>query len=376
MAAVIDVSHAVTGDFAPSTPVRENTRVILESGGQLPTATPMLWPTGLDEIDASHPVVGPAPDLEYYVIPNATLSGGGALPKVDSKFVFALSVLPAYVLHFIARDIDSEYWEHENGTRPIRLPLAISILHNNLVFGHWLTEMFPKLLMLKEFLPQFGDIPIVIPSTAPAYVRSIIAETLGNWPVIVYERFEEHVEVGNLIMPSMFHDGYQFHPRFTEVIDRHVAWSRDTLGARWRSLLGRHARKLFVSRRNVVSSFRELDNQAGLEAVAGEFGFQIASPEKLSWRRQVELFSYAECIVGEYGSGMHNTLFSPQGARVVCLNWIVEVQSRIANFRRQSVGYLLPPDGKPRLFAINGAMTRYEIDPDSLRRTLAALALV
>lgn len=334
----------------------------------------MLWQTGVEAIDGSHAVVGQAPDIDYYVLPAAVVGGGGALPKLAGDYACPPNVFPGYIAHFIRHDMDSQYWEHTESTQAIRVPAGISIIHNNLVFGHWLTEMFPKLLMLGSLLPHLRAVPIILPSTAPSYVRSTIEEVLKGWPILVYDRFTQHVEVENLIMPTMFHDGYQFHPKFNALIEQHVRWARNSLGGRYRSLRGRAPRKIFISRRDVISCFRNLTNFADLEKVALARGFEIVRPQEMSWRRQVELFSYADCIVGEFGSGMHNALFAPAGTTVICLNWIVEVQSRIANFRHQSVGYLLPQDGEPRLFARDGRMINYEIEPEKLDHALSAFA--
>ena len=79
-------------------------------------------------------------------------------------------------------------------------------------------------------------------------------------------------------------------------------------------------------------------------------GLTVVRPEELPWIEQVRLFASAHLIVGEYGSGMHNALFSPAGAKVVCLNVVNELQARIGNAFGHDVGYLLDPDGAPRLF--------------------------
>ena len=374
MARVVDISDAPIEADPGEPAVGAFSRVVVEPGGQQNSARPLLWPTGVAAIEELHGVVAAAPDVDYYVVRGTRLGGGGALPTVDGAYVYAPSLLPAYVAHFLRHDMDAHYWAHEPDTKPIRVPAGISVIHNNLVFGHWLLEMFPKLLLLGERLPHLRSVPIILPSTAPGYVRSTIAEVLKDWPVLTYERGAQHVEVETLFMPSMMHDGYQFHPLMSELIERHVAWARDSLGGKVRGWLGRAPRRIFISRRDVISCFRELTNFRALERVAVERGFAVVRPQEMSWRRQVELFSHADCIAGEYGSGMHNALFAPRGARTICLNWIVEVQSRIANFRDQDVGYLLPPDGEPRLFGRDGRMLEYEIDPGQFRDVLERFA--
>ena len=56
---------------------------------------------------------------------------------------------------------------------------------------------------------------------------------------------------------------------------------------------------------------------------------------------------------------------------MVSLNWLVDVQSRIANFRRQDVGYILPADGRARLHAEEQQSQPFTIDPVEFRAKLA-----
>jgi capsular polysaccharide biosynthesis protein len=371
LALIHDISQAPIGDYVLSDPPREIIRIQFEKGCPAAQATPMLWPSGVDLIDTQHSTTGLTPDIEYHIVPNACLAGGGALPRHDNRYLFAPSFLPDYIPHYVRNDIDKQHWEPPPHSSARRVPIGISIIHNNLVFGHWLLEMFPKLLMLKSMTPELRTAPIILPSTAPPYVRRTIGELLGDWPVVVYDRFTEHVEVDTLILPGAFHRNYHFHPSFEALIDEHMAWARSSVGAKLRSAtrLPKRRRKLFISRANISSSFRRLANAARLEDLAVEMGFSIIRPEALSWRRQVEIFSHAEVVAGEFGSGMHNTLFAPKDAKVVCLNWLVEVQSRISNFRRQRVGYVMPKGDQPKLF-VPGEQFEYEVDVEQCRQAL------
>ena len=130
---------------------------------------------------------------------------------------------------------------------------------------------------------------------------------------------------------------------------------------------------IFVSRGGVrtAQSFRELANEAEIEGIAREAGLTVLRPETLSWEQQARLFSKARLVAGEFGSGLHNALLSPQGCQVVSLNWLVEVQSRIGNFRRHDVGYILPSDGEARLYSIEARANQpFTIDADVFREKL------
>jgi hypothetical protein len=60
-------------------------------------------------------------------------------------------------------------------------------------------------------------------------------------------------------------------------------------------------------------------------------------------------------------------LFAPEGGAVVCLNWVVEVQSRLCTFRNQRLGYLLADDDQVKLYSLAGGHHIYRIDPEVFR---------
>jgi capsular polysaccharide biosynthesis protein len=54
-----------------------------------------------------------------------------------------------------------------------------------------------------------------------------------------------------------------------------------------------------------------------IEEMAVKANFALVYPEELSLLEQVRLFAGAREIMGEYGSALHGSLFSPEGA-VIC----------------------------------------------------------
>jgi O-antigen biosynthesis protein WbqL len=113
-----------------------------------------------------------------------------------------------------------------------------------------------------------------------------------------------------------------------------------------------------------------MENEAQIEGIAEELGLTLLRPETIPWEEQARIFSRARVVAGEFGSGLHNALLSPEGCQVVSLNWLVEVQSRIGNFRRHDLGYILPADGRARLHSLEAQAQPFSIDPDEFRRKL------
>ncbi|MFD1354473.1 glycosyltransferase family 61 protein, partial [Methylorubrum suomiense] len=78
-------------------------------------------------------------------------------------------------------------------------------------------------------------------------------------------------------------------------------------------------RRLLISRSDNADTHnrRTLTERAELEAGARARGFEIVRPEGLSVPEQVALFRSADVLVGEYGSGLHGSLFALPGATIV-----------------------------------------------------------
>ena len=371
---VIDIEASVHAEYTPGDRVEEDTHVVIEPGGHQIAAVPMLWETKNAFVNQSHAPPAPSADIDYWVVPRVVVSGGGALVSRQGSYLFSPTTFPYYVKYYVEHVINSELWTPPEISTAIELPAAISILHFNVVFGHWITEIFPKLILLKYFRKNFSSIPIIVPSNAPKFILDQIKATLGDWPIHVYDHLLEHVEVETLILPGSMQTSYNFHPYLATLLDQYATDVRPPQSW-WKTMFSprRRIERVFISRSGINSTFRSLTNTKKIEDIAAKYGFFIVRPEELPWEEQVELFNNANYVVGEFGSGMHSALFSKRDTKVLCLNWIADVQSHIANYRGHRVGYLLPPDDQPRLFNLDGGFHEFEIDPQQFERALETM---
>lgn len=324
---------------------------------------PMLWPCAGDLLNAMHDLEGlVAPEIDLLVAHRVVAGGSGAHLKLDEQLVYAEGPYPFYIRHWYEHDITPDAWDFRARPR-IRLDRAFVISHFNFVWGHWLTEMYPKLFLIRALNRAGITAPIVLPITAPGYVARIVRQILPGQEIVIYDHRDEAVEIGTVLLPHMLHKDYQFHDVLRWELEREVlAWPR-----------AGGFDKVFVSRGGVRTpqTFREMENEAEIEAIAEDLGLTLLRPETLPWEEQAKIFSRARVVAGEFGSGLHNALLSPAGCQVVSLNWLVEVQSRIGNFRRHDVGYILPADGRARLHTIEPQTQPFTIDPAEFRTKLS-----
>ena len=84
--------------------------------------------------------------------------------------------------------------------------------------------------------------------------------------------------------------------------------------------------------------------------MAAQSGFVVVHPETLPLADQLGLFAGAGCIVGEYGSGLHGSMFAAPGTLVCALraNAIHPgfLQSGLCQVMDQKVGYVFGPAGE------------------------------
>lgn len=363
MAAFVDISAADRVSMGEAlSGVHRAARVkLMGSSGPIPPR-PMLWPCAGDLLNAMHDLEGlVAPEIDLLLAHRVVAGGTGAHLKLDGQLVYAEGAYPFYIRHWYEHDITPETWDFQARPR-IRLDRAFVISHFNFVWGHWLTEMYPKLFLIRALNAAGITAPLVLPVTAPGYVARIVRMMLPGQEIVTYDYRHEAVEIGTALLPHMLHKDYHFHDFLRWGLEREVlAWPH--AGA---------IDKVFVSRGGVrtAQSFREMENEAQIEGIAEELGLTLLRPETIPWEQQARIFSRARVVAGEFGSGLHNALLSPEGCQVVSLNWLVEVQSRIGNFRRHDVGYILPTDGRARLHAIDAQAQPFSIDPDDFRRKL------
>jgi O-antigen biosynthesis protein WbqL len=205
--------------------------------------------------------------------------------------------------------------------------------------------------------------PVFLPSIFPPFVYAHTQALLPDVPIVTFDPRVEYIRGERLFLPTWGLD---------HVYNESLCGQLDDLRVTQDAAL---PRRIFVSRRS-RPIFRELDNLRELEEIAVQEGLTVVCPEDYPFERQIALFRGATMIVGEYGSALHNALFSPSGTLVFALNWINACQSRFARLRGHRIGYLLPSSGTEVVFSFDASFRHYTVDPTPFRARLReAMAL-
>jgi capsular polysaccharide biosynthesis protein len=322
------------------------TRLVVAGAAPFPAALPLLCaaPEFVDDwLVKWHLKPGlPLPvQINCYFASNAVISGRGHV-FLDGCLVLSPEFIPAYWNALIVeagQGIDIE-WERQLPTKTVEEPCVVFTGHGIDVYGHLLIEMLPKLHMVKKVIG--GLLPrhkILMDRNAPQWFVNIVSGyyEIHDEDFVYFDSRREKVLLAQAILPALCCRDGHFHIFNNTVFDDIVA---DCGG-------GLDIPRIFVTRalfRSPSSAQRRCINEFEVAEVAvREFNFTPIAPETMPWREQIKLFASARVIFGEFGSGMHNTLFSAPGARVAVLDFNNLTQSGISALRSQQIGYLKVP---------------------------------
>jgi capsular polysaccharide biosynthesis protein len=204
------------------------------------------------------------------------------------------------------------------------------------VFGHWLLEMFPAILLYKEYLAPLGVRLILWDETLPAYIdfiTQVIGIDLGQIDLLPLGR--EVVTFKKLHSAEMFHDdSYLFNGHFGLMIKKMAGWPS----------LAEPKHRIFISRARFQSkTWRPgiVDGIEALEEMMESAGFTIAYPEEMSIQRQISMFANASHICGMAGSGLHSSIFMKPRTKVVSIGFN-HVQVKLCVLRGQKIKHVMP----------------------------------
>lgn len=233
-------------------------------------------------------------------------------------------------------------------------------------YGHWLLDFLPPLRHLAQ-TGLLDDTTLIASSDAPGYTLPMLDRFTGGAAtrVMKFDRESEIVFVEKLIVPWRVRDHRVFHPDANKVFNLMAA--ENTLPA------GKD--RIFVSRKRFGGGWsdRECANLDDLTDICLRHGYQIVFPEEMPFSEQIGVFASARVVIGECGSGLHNTLFSPKGTKVLEFGpgtYSTPMQFAISLLRGHEQIALrggVLPDSRTKMGG------RYNINPNKLK---AALALI
>lgn len=169
-------------------------------------------------------------------------------------------------------------------------------------YFHWLCEVLPKLVDLKESSHEFV---LLLPDND--FVRKTGKETIDllklSFADIIFMNINAFYSVPKMyFIPSVSEGG--LNDDLLKEINK--IYSGKTTPA---------SNRLYISRRK--AAFRKILNEDDLTTLMTTYGFEVISAEDFSFAEQINLFSKANMLVGIHGAGLSNALLMPQNSTIV-----------------------------------------------------------
>lgn len=185
------------------------------------------------------------------------------------------------------------------------------IHHPWLNYYHWLTEIIPKLWMIKD---RLRDLILILPEKYLAI--NFVTESLEPFEFkdVFVLPFNKNLYVENLCLPQIkpicaTYDVNMVN-EFRDLYTRHIVESsKSTL------FLGK---RIYISRK--LSRTRKIINESAVEEVLKKYDFVIVCSEQYSFFEQVSIFAKADVLVSIHGAGLTNMLFMPAKSKIIELH--------------------------------------------------------
>ena len=212
------------------------------------------------------------------------------------------------------------------------------------VYGHWLVDFLPRLWSLETCGHALDSLSFIVAEPMAPFIVPLLATFgIGVHQLERYDESTEILEVEELLIPTNMRRGGRLHGLMRDaralLLHRSAAACAPFVGQPY-------PERIFITRAAADKS-RTLANRAAIERIAVEAGLTIVQPERMTHAEQIASFRSVRLAVGEYGSGLHNVMFSDHKVMTCALRGSSIhpgfIQSAVGEVFGQSIGYVLAP---------------------------------
>ena len=307
-------------------------------------------------------------DTGVFRLRDTGVTGSGMIVHGDK--LVACNQIGHSVQH-CTRQVESGRIREPASYRIRRVDSAVLLLGGGYdVYGHWLVDILPKLFALQLIGLDLATLSFLIPSDIFAFgLTWLNLVGIGEAQILRYDPASEIVQADELLVPVLLRSG----SRASALFPGAVNFILDALDRNNPPCRIPPAPAILVSRARAGRDGRAMRNRDEIEDLVVDQGYTRVYPEQAPIIEQVAMFRGADRIVGEYGSGLHGTIFSPPGSRVCNLRGAARhpgfLQSGLAQALRQECGYVL---GAAPFEATD---YQFDIDPADLRQAMTLMSL-
>ena len=234
------------------------------------------------------------------------------------------------------------------------------------IWGHWLIDFLPRLYVLHLAGYNIWEAKYILSYNTPNFAYELLRLIgIKKSSIYNYDETSELVGVRKLIVPSYLRWANRLPPLFSEAV-KFITENIERQNRLPSSPV--KSNRLFVSRSS-SQDHRSLRNREEVEGLAVERGFSVLEPSSYSILEQISIFKDVKQVIGEYGSALHNVIFSQEGTSICALRGSSHhpafIQSGIADTLNQDIGYVFgetPIDAWEQVYSIEPNHLKWALD--------------
>jgi len=204
--------------------------------------------------------------------------------------------------------------------KPQRLPgrtLSLVTPEATRNYHHWMVDLLPRAGLAVRAGYSLGEFDhVLIKDHALPFQLEGLRRLGIDESKIIRVTDAMHLQADTLVVPSLHLDN-------TRVGSADLLFTRQLFNPA-KPPASRARRRLYISRRD--AAFRHVTNEAALQPVLKDYGFEEVSMSGLTVAQQAELFAEADAVLAPDGAALANLLFAPPGCKVIELfapGWVV-----------------------------------------------------
>lgn len=236
---------------------------------------------------------------------------------------------------------------NQTGKPPLLIDVPILLVGGpgHRTYGHWIIDFLPRIALARDALgAQFRTLKYLILHDTPDWAMRLLDMFFGIKEADCYRMACGHDEV---VCSRVVHPTYASTYPFLI----HSFLRRFYRGAY--PPVSSH-RRLCVQRRVADGDGRFFLQRDAFEQEARRRGFELVNPLDLTLAEQIATFASARVIVGEYGSALHNSVFSASSTAVGVVNAPGVEQTRLCAAFGQPILYM-PSSNRTGAWTLDGA---------------------
>ena len=175
-------------------------------------------------------------------------------------------------------------------------------------YYHWVVDTLPRLFAVRDLLPEAV---VLLPRNARRYQY----ESVGLFkPKEVLELAKHsYIRPGNLVLPRPAADSGKHDGPLLRGMSDFIGSCVDAAAPAITS-----GERVYVSRSR--QKVRRISNEQEVVALLQQHGFSVVFFEDMTFPEEVAVMRRARVVVSNHGANLTNTIFMPQGARLLELN--------------------------------------------------------